>query len=169
MEEPRRRDRRPSARAFDRSGQREAEARRGLQAWAEFPAGRQPRPLVLLSSAALSGAFPDGQAKLAFYDGLVTAGPDFPAPVLRALSLPPRSGREVPPLFLTRANLGETWFDTDRGRQTLPAWCVWVQDVARVSGSSTRPATRPPGPAGPSGKTGQGDVADARLGFAAAA
>jgi hypothetical protein len=137
--------RRPQSRAE----REEARARPGLDAWAGFPADRRPRPLVLLSETARPGGFPTGQAKQAFHDGLVTAGPDFPAPVLRALRRPPRGGREVPPLLLTRATLGETWFDTDRGRQTLPAWCVWAQDVTApvwvLDPATAREAWQPPG------------------------
>ena len=50
---------------------------------------------------------------------------------------------------MTRAALGETWSDTDRGRQTLPAWRVWARDVtapARVLDPATaREAWQPPG------------------------
>ena len=84
--------RRPQSRA---EGE-EARARPGPDARAGFPAGRRPRPLVLLSGTARAGGFPTGQAKPALHDGLVTAGPDFPAPVLRALRRPPRGGREAP-------------------------------------------------------------------------
>jgi hypothetical protein len=55
---------------------REALARAGLQAWAAFPAGREPRPLVLLDTIPAvrrSGLFPDEQDK-AFLHGAVDAG-----------------------------------------------------------------------------------------------
>jgi hypothetical protein len=99
---------------------REARTRRGLEAWAEFPADRQPRPLVLLSSTVQPGAFPDGRAKLAFHRGLIEAVPDFPVPVLQALGGRPRALAGAP-LLLTSATLGETEFVTDRGRQRLAA------------------------------------------------
>jgi hypothetical protein len=148
MEEPRRRDGRPSARAFDRSGQRETEARRGLQAWAEFPAGRQPRPLVLLSSAALSGAFPDGQTKLAFFNGWVKGVPGFPAQILEALRGESRPG-DGSPLVLESAAPGEREFATDRGRKRLPAWRVQAQGVDDpiwvLDPATRRESWQPPG------------------------
>lgn len=67
------------------------QANRRLEAWAGFPAGRDPRPLVLLSPLVRAGPFPpDGRAKLAFVRGLVEAAPGFPAEVLAALRAHPR-------------------------------------------------------------------------------
>ena len=60
---------------------RREQARRGLEAWAGFPADREPRPLVLLGPAARPGGFPGGQSKLAFLPGAVQAAPGFPAAV----------------------------------------------------------------------------------------
>jgi hypothetical protein len=111
-----------------RGDPREARARRGLEAWAGFPADRRPRPLILLSSAVRPGSFPDGQTKLAFHNGLIEAVPDFPAPVLQALRGRPRAWAGTP-LLLTSATPDETEFVTDRGRQSLPAWCVRARDV----------------------------------------
>lgn len=113
---------------MSRNDRREAQARRGLRAWAGFPADRQPRPLILLSSAVQPGGFPDGQTKLAFLNGLIEAVPDFPAQVLEALRGRPRPW-EGPPLLLTSATPGEREFATDRGRKRLPAWCVQARDV----------------------------------------
>jgi len=59
----------------------ETQARRGLEAWAAFPADRDPRPLVLLDTIPAirpTGLFPDKQTELAFLHGAVDAGPDFP-------------------------------------------------------------------------------------------
>ncbi len=93
-----------------------------------FPAGRRPRPLILLSSAVQPGGFPDAQKKMAFLQGSIEAPPDFPAQLLQALRGHPRPW-EGSPLLLTSATLGEREFATDRGRKRLPAWCVWAQDV----------------------------------------
>ena len=117
-----------SGRALSRNNRREAQARRGLRAWAGFPADRQPRPLILLSSAVQPGGFPDGQTKLAFLNGLIEAVPDFPAQVLEALRGQPRPW-EGPLLLLTSATPGEREFATDRGRKRLPAWCVQARDA----------------------------------------
>jgi hypothetical protein len=111
-----------------RRGHLEGDARKGLRAWAGFPADRHPRPLILLSPAAQSGAFPDGQTKLAFLNGWVEAAPGFPAPILEALRGQPRPG-EGSPLLLESAVAGEREFATDRGRKHLPAWCVRAQGV----------------------------------------
>jgi hypothetical protein len=106
----------------------EAQAREGLRAWAAFPAGREPRPVVLLGEAVRSGAFPDGQKKLAFHHGAIEAVPGFPAPVLQALRGEPKDWAG-PPLLVTAATLGSARFDTDRGPRHLPAWNVRAQDV----------------------------------------
>jgi hypothetical protein len=126
------------------------QARRGLEAWAGFPADREPRPLVLLGPAARPGGFPDGQTKLAFLHGAVRAAPGFPVPVLQVIRR--QSGEYAGrPLRLTTAALGTAEFATDRGRQELPAWQVraervpepiWVLDPAIV-----QLTWEPPGPA----------------------
>jgi hypothetical protein len=106
----------------------EARASQGLQAWAGFPADRQPRPLVLLSPAVRPAVFSDGQKKIAFLQGAVEAAPDFPASLLEALHSQPRD-YAGPPVLLTTATLGETEFATDRGRRRLPAWEIWAEGV----------------------------------------
>lgn len=113
---------------MNRDDQDEAPARQGLRAWAGFPADRQPRPLVLLGSAARPRAFANAQQKLAFLNGAIEAVPGFPAPVLQALRGRARE-HAGPPLLVTAATLGQAEFATDRGRQQLPAWDVRAQDV----------------------------------------
>jgi len=68
-----------------RDDERREQVREELQAWAGFPADRQPRPLVLLGPAARPGGFPDGHKKMAFLQGAIQAAPGFPGPVLHAL------------------------------------------------------------------------------------
>src|SRR5690348_315878 len=130
------------------NAQREAQARRGLQAWAGFPADRQPRPLILLSSAVQPGSFPNGQTKLAFHHGLIEAAPDFPTPLLQALRGQPQPW-EGSPVLLTSATAGDRDFATDRGWQRLPAWCVWAQDVPEpiwaLDPAISRQSWQPPG------------------------
>jgi hypothetical protein len=148
MEEPRRRSRRLSGRPSDLSSFREAQGRRALLAWSEFPADHQPRPLILLSPAAQSGAFPDGQTKLAFTNGWIEGAPGFPAQVLEALRGQPRPG-EGSPLVLESAIAGEREFATDRGRKRLPAWCVQAQGVPEpiwvLDPAARRQSWQPPG------------------------
>jgi hypothetical protein len=130
---------------------RQERARRGLEAWAGFPAEREPRPLVLLGPAARPGGFPDGQTKMAFLHGAVRAAPGFPVAVLQVLRRAP-TGYAGRPLRLTTATPGTAEFVTDRGRQELRAWQVraehvpepiWVLDpaIAQLSWDPPEPAT----------------------------
>ncbi|MGH3298593.1 MAG: hypothetical protein ACRDP7_43065, partial [Trebonia sp.] len=115
----------------------EAQARRGLDAWAAFPADREPRPLVLLDTIPAvrpSGLLPDKQTEMALLHGVVDAVPGFPAPVLEALRGRPGAyaGPEQyagPPLLLTDAVLGSFRYETDRGPRVLPTWEVHAQGV----------------------------------------
>lgn len=109
----------------------EAQARRGLDAWAAFPADREPRPLVLLDTIPAvrpSGLFPDEQTKMAFMQGAVEAVPGFPTPVLEALRGQPGE-YAGPPLLLADAVLGGFRYETDRGPRLLPTWEVHAQGV----------------------------------------
>lgn len=105
------------------------EVRRALEAWAVFPATRDPRPIVLLGEPTRSGSFPDAAKKKAFLNGsVVAASPEFPADVLQMLRRHSNRPR-VPPLTATSATLSSTQFHTDRGLQQLSAWEVRTQDV----------------------------------------
>lgn len=132
---------------------RREQASQGPEAWARFPADREPRPLVLLGPAARPGGFPDGQTKMAFLRGAVQAAPGFPAAVLQAMRQEP-AGYAGPPLRLTTATLGTAEFATDRGRQELPAWQVrarhvpepmWVLDPAIIELTWQPPEPAPVG------------------------
>jgi hypothetical protein len=129
----------------------QAQDRQGLLAWAGFPADRQPRPLVLLSSPVRPVGFPDAQTKRAFLRGAFEAVPGFPSPVLQALrSQPEAPGDHAgPPLLLTAATAGQAEFATDRGRRQLPAWEVRAQGVPEplwvLDPTAGRLAWRPPG------------------------
>jgi hypothetical protein len=134
------------------------QARQSLQAWAGFPADREPRPLVLLSPAVRCGGFCDGQQKMAFRHGAIEAAPGFPGPVLQALRGRPQPYAGLPLQAMT-ATLGSAEFDTDRGPRELPAWEVQARDVPG-SFQVLDPATRqlawlPPGP----GQTWRGSTA----------
>jgi hypothetical protein len=112
----------------------EAQARRGLEAWAAFPADRDPRPLVLLDTIPAirpSGNFPSTSTDRAFAHRAFKAVPGFPASILEALR--GQSGQYAgplpPPLLLTDATLGSFRYETDRGERTLPTWEVRAQGV----------------------------------------
>jgi hypothetical protein len=116
---------------MDSDDRQEAQARQGLEAWAAYPADREPRPLVLLDTVPAirpSGLFPDEQTKMAFLHGAVEAVPGFPAPVLEALRGQPGE-HAGPPLLLTDAILGGFRYDTDRGPRVFPTWEVHAQGV----------------------------------------
>jgi hypothetical protein len=110
----------------------ETQTRRGLEAWAAFPADRDPRPVVLLDTIPAvrpSGIFPDEQKKQAFLHGAVKAVPGFPPPVLQALRSQRNDDYDGPPLLVTDATLTSAQYETDRGPRVLPTWVVQAQDV----------------------------------------
>jgi hypothetical protein len=148
-------------------GQERDQVRRCLQAWAGYPAGRDPRPLVLLSPAVRAGPFPaDGTAKLAFVRGLVEAAPGFPGEILRALRSHRQEARPpAEPLLVITATLGTSEFLTDRGERQLPAWEVHARGVPEpiwvLDPGTRRQAWRPPGL---EDHEPTGDTSTARLG-----
>lgn len=109
----------------------EAQARRGLEAWAAFPAGCDPRPVVLLDTVPAvrpSGLFPDKQTEMAFLHGAVEAVPGFPAQVLEMLRGQPGE-YAGPPMLLADAVLGSFRYETDRGPRVFPTWEVHAEGV----------------------------------------
>lgn len=126
----------------------DAQARRGLAAWAAFPAHRVPRPVVLLDMIppVYLVFTPDEHTRLALLHGAVEAVPGFPAPVLEAVRGQPgeyagpplwavRGQREDyagPTLLLTGAVLGSFRYETDRGPRSLPAWDVEVDRMGHA-------------------------------------
>jgi hypothetical protein len=126
----------------------DAPALRGLEAWAAFPADRDPRPVVLLDMIppVYLASSPVGQARLALLHGAVEAVPGFPAAVLEAVcgqpgeyAGPPLEGVRGqpddyagPPLLLTGAVLGSFRYETDRGPRYLPAWDVRVEGISPI-------------------------------------
>jgi len=133
------------------ASQQREQVRRYLHAWAGFPSGRDPRPLVLLSPAVRAGPFPaDGKAKLAFVRGLIEAVPAFPGEVLHAMRPHPQeAGPPVEPLLVTAAAKGTTSYFTDCGEQQLPAWEVHAQGVPEpiwvLDPGISQQVWRPPG------------------------
>jgi Pentapeptide repeats (9 copies) len=116
------------------------DVQRRMQAWASFPANRDPRPLVLFDPIVLTYALPPGEPRSAFERGLIEAVPGFPAEILHILRHHGRTeardrqaSEKVPapiqPLLATRALPCTAQFLTDRGRQALPAWKVYAQGI----------------------------------------
>lgn len=129
-----------------------------LEAWRDFPAGRHPRPIVLMGSRIQDAGYTTGQAKMAAVAGayhLVTRLPD-PPPATVPVTLPDgtvrlptidaasaldllrgrggSSGVVRPkitpsaPLAITDIEYGTASFLTDRGPRTLPAWLFHTAD-----------------------------------------
>ncbi len=129
---------------------------RALTAWAGFPIHASPRPLILLGGtdqSTLSGDFgfdDNGNAKLAFVDGMVDPPASFPSGPFAAAGFPiisarqafseltgeKRPGGAIPPagtrVHTTSVRLGSVGFATDRGTVPLPAW---VFRFAEATGS----------------------------------
>ncbi|GIG00887.1 hypothetical protein [Catellatospora citrea] len=119
-----------------------------LARFADFPVERTPRPIVLLSGRVKEYGYTSDEAKIAMSQGRLTlqaALPDGPATVRATLAdgafdLPAISARQAydllvavgdpasapaatpPPLLVTKVQLGEAEFVTDRGPRMLPAW-----------------------------------------------
>lgn len=125
-----------------------------LQAWADFPVDRKPRPILLLGPAVRESGYHTDEAKIAFATGrlqLAAALPAGPAAIattlpdgvyelpavtaaqayeqLRAVGSPQNAPDATPtPLRITKVTLGTASFDTDRGALTLPAWLFEAPD-----------------------------------------
>jgi hypothetical protein len=103
-------------------------AHRALQTRCGFPAGRDARPLVLLSGVTMPGGLRTSDQKIAFIRGAIEAVPGFPSEELRVMRGEP-GDHAGPPLTLTTTVNGGTEFCTDRGRRQLPAWKAYARDV----------------------------------------
>jgi hypothetical protein len=124
---------------------------RALRIWSAFPVRASTRPLVLLEGYVLNpdGGFPNGNSKIAFGNGAITAPASWPssatsvsgfpiigaAAAFKTLTTPSSVLGSPPPLAVTDVALGSGWFLTDRGPQLLPAWLFslsGVQSPAKV-------------------------------------
>ncbi|TCO57200.1 hypothetical protein [Actinocrispum wychmicini] len=120
-------------------------APRSPDAWAGFPVGRKPRPIVLLhtmprahrvdgrsADAGRSSTFETDPPSIAptanvrLWDGMAVLPTIDASTALRAMLAQTKS----PPLRVTRVDFGAAQFDTDRGPLTLPAWLFHTQDSA---------------------------------------
>lgn len=126
----------------DRDGARGAAANRDAEAllaakqavarWAGFPAGAEPRPVVLLDAMVrVDGGFATGDAKLGFLRGAVEAAAGVPEAPMRLLRVPHADVRHPgrATLRVTAATRADAEFATDRGAQRLPAWRVEALDA----------------------------------------
>jgi hypothetical protein len=87
--------------------------------------------VLVESRVRIERGFKTGEAKMAFLEGRVESSVAVPAGVLDALASQSRQDprRSGPPLVITEAELLESEFQTDRGRQRLPAWRLTAQDA----------------------------------------
>lgn len=131
----------------DRDAELVRVARQAVAGWAEFPAGADPRPLVLLHGPVrVDKGFATGDAKLAFLRGAVEAEAGVPEEAVRPLRRPApgtgpqsrgpqsrgpqsRGPQSRGPLRVIGAERSEAEFATDRGQQRLPAWRLEAADA----------------------------------------
>jgi hypothetical protein len=116
----------------DRDAEMMRAARRAVAAWAAFPVGADPRPLVVLDGPVrVSRGFATGDAKLAFLQGFVEAEAGVPEEAVRPLRRPAGGTGPRPhgPLRVVTAERSEAEFATDRGHQRLPAWRLEALDT----------------------------------------
>lgn len=125
-----------------------------LERWADFPADRAPRPIVLLGQVVQETGYHTGDAKLAVAMGRLALEAPLPAgPATVRVALPggavevpaisaqraydilgrlgdPKNapGADPQPLRITKVALGSAEFPTDRGRLRLPAWLFTAPD-----------------------------------------
>ena len=101
---------------------------RVLQPWSKYPVDQVPRPVVLLNDRVLGGGFASGAAKIAYLSGAFDVAVDIPAAVIESLPRQ-RSGFDGAPIAITAAILDAADFETDRGRQRLPAWRLTISGM----------------------------------------
>jgi hypothetical protein len=137
-----------------------------LTPWRDFPVSAKPRPVIIIGEVPTVEGFTTGEAKMGAMQGSYLLGtvlpktvpatvevmlPDGPAelPVIdavqawEAIRTAPRTTQidpSVPPLKVTKVELGTAQFWTDRGQVLLPAWNVTVVDGL---GPISWPALRP--------------------------
>lgn len=113
--------------------------------WSDFPAGDDPRPLVLLGPRFHSSGFRTGEAKQAFLSGAVETAVALPDGLLDAL--PPRRPFAGPAITVTGIVGVHADFLTDRGLQPLPAWRLSITDTLQdcIVLDPTVRGWRPPG------------------------
>ena len=121
------------------------------RAWAGFPVGSSPRPLILLEGYVLNPefGFPDDNSKIAYGNGEITPPSSWPASPTSSMGFPiigaPAAFKTLttsnsvvgspPPLSITGVELGSGLFLTDRGWRVLPAWLFslsGIQNPAKV-------------------------------------
>lgn len=116
-----------------------------LTAWAGFPVGSSPRPIVLVGGSVLDPeyGFPDGASKIAYGNGEINAPATWPpspgssmglaiigAPAaFKTLTTPNGVLGTPPPLSTSGVQLGSATFLTDRGNRNLPAWLFSLSGV----------------------------------------
>ncbi|MGH3282344.1 MAG: hypothetical protein ACRDNW_24860, partial [Trebonia sp.] len=146
----------------DQDAELNGAGRRAVACCAQFPVGVIPRPLVLLGDPfRVEKGFSTGDAKIAFQSGAVEAAAGVPEEAVRPIrpSAVHTGGRPRGPLLVSAAELSAAEFDTDRGRQRLPAWRLEATDALGPIWVLTAEARARcwslPGPAG--GLTSQAD------------
>lgn len=100
-----------------------------LDAWADFPVERHPRPLVILGPAIrLNGQFCSIDAEMAFLNGAIDTHNSVPGDLRDLLRRNPH------PYLGTRVNVEaatrtSAQFETDRGPATFEAWTIYAREL----------------------------------------
>ena len=150
----------------DRAGAPLTDPLQAAAPWRDFPVGAEPRPMVVFDTATLPSSLRSGAALDALLAGpwvtprpLPTSGPrldGYPildagqavaalrAAVFRTAGLPlAKPDPDADPVQVTSLRLTRRVFDTDRGRVSLPAWTIVLEDARGVP--ATLLAVRGPG------------------------
>jgi hypothetical protein len=127
----------------------EAAGRVALDLWAAFPVNADPRPLVLSGPTVLEAGFRTNEAKVAYLNGAIRSDVDIPPEVLTALRPQPRMRRQHPFIRVLAVERSTAEFSTDRGRRSLPAFRVTLEDALEpvfvLDPEVAATAWRPPG------------------------
>ena len=136
-------------------------AQLALGAWRSFPLGRNPRPVIVLGAGSivlpprpheqvafatgryvLNAHLPSGPGRIAGYRLLLAAGA---YRSLRANAMPDSQFHAR--LQIVAVKLGFATFETDRGRQRLPAWPFSARGLSQSAAVlAAQPFTLPPRP-----------------------
>ncbi|MET3808600.1 hypothetical protein ABIB25_005630 [Nakamurella sp. UYEF19] len=160
-----------------------------VQQWKDFPVSARPRPIVLMTSAVVLPAdpLPVGEDENALAAGRITLGMTLPtapetmggypiippAAAISQLTDPLHSTVVRPSVHITRMQLVDQPFRTDRGDTPLPTWKVTLAEsrdpiyVLAVAAGGRYPATLADDPPVGEGATVSGNGKDITISFIA--
>lgn len=111
-----------------------------LALWDEFPVGRQPRPIVLMSSAIGPGGMPMVEDKASVLrHAQVVSDVELPPGLLEALQPDPPPHWHVDPVRIRSVRRVYPEFRTDRGHRPLPAYRIEFEGTQFRPGHAPNP------------------------------